>query len=116
MAREVPGTRTPSDPHRYGPSVPMTEVLRRADDFFQHRSPVHLAAVALTERLGRLGIPFGITGGFALGSYRHERVTDDLDIVVRGDDWRRFKDAFLGLGYRERFAGSKGVIDTEHGV
>lgn len=119
MARRSPISRTevtsPQGP-RTGPRVAMTQVFKSAGDFFQRRSPVHLAAEELAHRLRRLGVPFAVTGGFALGGYGYERMTDDVDIVVRPDDWKRFKDAFVGLGYREKFAGSKAVIDTEHKV
>ena len=94
----------------------MAEVFRSAGEFFRGRSPVHLAAESLSLRLGGMGIPFAVTGGFALGGYGYVRATEDIDIVVRKADWERFKAAFVGLGYRERFAGSKGVFDTEHQV
>jgi hypothetical protein len=103
--------RTPTKPR-----IDLAEVFRSVGEFFSGRSPVHLAAEGLARRLGELGIPFAVTGGFALGGYGYVRVTEDIDIVVRKPDWQRFKAAFVGLGYRERFAGSKGVVDTEHGV
>ncbi|MBX3466880.1 MAG: hypothetical protein KF878_08275 [Planctomycetes bacterium] len=94
----------------------MARVFKNAGDFFGRRSPVHLAAEALARRLGELQAPFVVTGGFALGGYGYERMTDDIDIVVREQDWRRFKERWVGLGYREKFQGSKAVIDTENDV
>lgn len=116
-----PAIRPPHPPlerseEPYSPSVPMEEVIRMAGEFFEGRSALHRAADRLRQRLHELGIPFAVAGGFALGAYKHQRETDDVDILVRKDDWHRFKAAFLGLGYREVFAGSKAVRDTEHGV
>lgn len=103
-------------PERYAPSVSVEDVIKRAGEFFEGRSALHRAADRLRQRLEGLGIPFAVAGGFALGAYKHQRETDDVDILVRKDDWHRFKATFLGLGYREVFAGSKAVRDTEDGV
>jgi hypothetical protein len=106
--------RQATDPYR--PQVSVEDVIRNAGEFFEGRSALHRAADRLRLKLEELGIPFAIAGGFALGVYKHLRETEDVDIVVRKDDWHRFKSACLGLGYREVFAGSKAVRDTEDGV
>jgi hypothetical protein len=98
------------------PRIPMTRVFREVGEFFESRSPVHRAAAALADRLDALGIPFAVTGGLALGGHGYVRATDDIDIVVREEGWRRFKDRHVGLGYTEAFHGSKAVRDTENGV
>jgi hypothetical protein len=81
----------------------MEAIIKEAGEFFEGRSPLHRAAGRLVERLDKLGIPFAMAGGFALGLHGYRRYTDVIDIVVRKDDWHRFKTEFLGLGYVEVF-------------
>jgi hypothetical protein len=90
--------------------------MESAGAFFEGKSALHRAADRLARRLEQLGIPFAVAGGFALGAYGYRRVTEDIDILVRKEDWHRFKDASLGLGYTEVFTGSKAVRDVEDGV
>lgn len=100
----------------YKPRVSVEDVIKNAGEFFEGRSALHRAADRLRRKLEELGIPFAVAGGFALGAYSHTRETEDVDILVRKEDWHRFKAATLGLGYTEVFAGSKAVRDTEDGV
>lgn len=109
-------TRGPADSSPYKPHASVEDVIRNAGEFFEGRSPLHRAAERLRRKLEELGIPFAVAGGFALGAYKHVRETEDVDILVRKDDWHRFKAIVLGLGYREVFAGSKAVRDTEDDV
>lgn len=109
MAPETP----PKDyPFKYS----MDEVLMIAGAFFAGESPVHRAQRAIARRLTELGVPFVVAGGMALGRHGHVRVTDDVDLIVRREDWQRFKERWLGLGYVEVFKGSKAVRDTEENV
>jgi len=85
MARSSPPFWTPTRPR-----TDLAEVFRSAGEFFRGRSPVHLAAESLSRRLGGLGIPFAVTGDFALGGHGYVRATEDIDIVVRRADWLRF--------------------------
>ncbi|MBM4362923.1 MAG: hypothetical protein FJ104_09605, partial [Deltaproteobacteria bacterium] len=48
--------------------------------------------------------------------YGHRRVTVDVDLVMREEDLRAFKLAWLGRGYAERVAGTGKLLDTEHQV
>ena len=43
-------------------------------------------------------------------------MTTDVDVLLTPAGLARFKAKNLGLGYVERFAGSKGMRDTEHNV
>ncbi|MBI1874605.1 MAG: hypothetical protein HYS05_12085 [Acidobacteria bacterium] len=77
---------------------------------------VHQATLAVTRRLDALKIPYAIAGAMALGAHGYERVTSDVDLLLTRDGLARFKQAYLGRGYIEKFPGSKGLRDTEHGV
>ena len=77
---------------------------------------VHDAARALAERLARENVAYAIVGAMALSAHGYERVTTDVDLLVTREGLDRFKAANLGRGYVEKFAGSKGLRDTENGV
>lgn len=79
-------------------------------------SDVQLAANRLASKLEELGIPYAIAGGLAVSAHGHVRATTDVDVVLTADGLRRFKDAALGRGWLERFAGSRGVRDGERRV
>ena len=79
-------------------------------------SDVHLATTRLCEKLVELGIPYAICGGMAVNAHGHRRETIDIDVLLTADGIRRFKDGALGRGWLEKFAGSRGVKDTDRGV
>ncbi len=91
-------------------------MIREADDFFMGESKIHKTLSQLARTLGELGIDFALAGGLAVGARGHLRVTEDIGILIADEGLRRFKDAWLGRGYSEKFAGSIGVKDTETGV
>ena len=43
-------------------------------------------------------------------------MTVDVDVIMTAEGLTRFKDAWLGRGYVEKFAGSRGIRDTQTGV
>jgi hypothetical protein len=96
--------------------VSMTEVFRRADEFFMGKSPIHRAAANLSRALTELSIPFAIAGAMAANSHGHTRTTQDVDVLLTPDGLRRFKERWLGRGWVELFPGSKGVRDAAEGV
>ena len=77
---------------------------------------VQRALEKLTRCLEEQGIPYAIVGALALGEHGYRRATVDVDVLVTREGLARFKERFLGHGYVERFAGSKGMRDTENGV
>ncbi len=79
-------------------------------------APVHLALRKLTRLLDEQGLPYAVMGAMALNEYGYRRVTVDVDILLTSESLARFKARNLGLGYVEKFPGSRGVRDTEHGV
>ncbi len=94
----------------------LTRLLREVDGFFMGESKVHKTLERLARRLEEAGVEFALAGGLAVGLRGHLRVTIDIDILITEDGLRRFKERWLGRGYVEKFAGSKGVKDAETGV
>jgi hypothetical protein len=88
----------------------------RATDFFMGTADVKKALLKLGRALDELGIPYAIAGAMALGEHGYERVTADVDVLLTKEGLERFKAAKLGRGWVEKFAGSKGMRDTEHNV
>jgi hypothetical protein len=52
----------------------------------------------------------------AANAHGHRRTTDDVDILVRREDLKRFKDCWIGRGWVDLFEGSKGFKDALNGV
>ena len=70
----------------------------------------------LTAALDAAGIPYAIAGAMALNQYGYRRVTVDVDVLLTREGLDRLKREVVGRGYVEKFPGSKGLRDTEHGV
>ncbi len=77
---------------------------------------VQIALARVTGRLDELGIPYAVCGGLAVNAHGYARTTTDVDLLITAEGLQRFKDASLGLGWLERFAGSRGVRDTDRRV
>lgn len=88
------------------------EVARRADLFFMEKSPIHEAMRRLTKTLNEMQIPFAIAGAMAANAHGHKRTTADVDILIRLEDLKRFKSKHLGLGWVDKFEGSKNFRDA----
>ncbi len=86
--------------------------LRTATRFFMGQADVQQAAQRIAAALADEGIPYAIAGGLAVAAHGHLRVTVDVDVLVTGDGLRAFKERWLGRGWVEKFAGSKGVRDA----
>jgi hypothetical protein len=84
--------------------------------FFMGMAEAQKALYRLTAILEAEGLPYAIIGAFALNEYGHRRVTVDVDLVMRDDDLRTFKERHLGRGYAERVPGTGKLIDTELSV
>lgn len=87
-----------------------------AERFFMAKSDVHAAMHKLCATLEADGIPYAIAGGMALNAYGYQRVTTDVAVLLTAAGLSEFKRRHLGLGWVERFPGSRSVRDTEHNV
>lgn len=66
----------------------------------------------LTAKLEELRIPYVIVGSMALAEHGYERATRDVDILLTRQGLDALKTAVRGLGYVDKFPGSKGLRDT----
>jgi hypothetical protein len=80
--------------------------------FFMGTSDVHQALARVTQRLEELRIPYAVCGGMAVNAHGLQRATTDVDVLLTPDGLARFKAASLGLGFLEKFPGSRGVRDA----
>jgi hypothetical protein len=87
-----------------------------ATRFFMGESDVQRAAAKVARLLEEDGIPYAIIGAMALNEYGYRRVTVDVDLLLTREGLESFKKKHLGLGYVQKFPGSKGLRDTEFGV
>ena len=88
------------------------EVAKQADLFFMGTSSIHMAMQRLTKALSEMNIPFAIAGAMAANAHGHKRTTADVDILIRREDLDRFKQRHLGLGWTNKFEGSKNFRDA----
>ena len=79
-------------------------------------SDVHVALARVTSKLDELGIPYAICGGLAVNAHGHQRATTDVDVLLTAEGLAKFKANALGLGWLEKFPGSRGVKDAERKV
>jgi hypothetical protein len=84
--------------------------------FFMGTSNVHATLARLARRLGELEIPYAVCGGMALNAHGYQRATTDVDVVITEVGLAKFKACSLGLGWLEKFQGSRGVRDTDNRV
>ncbi|MEZ6061241.1 MAG: hypothetical protein R3C19_12825 [Planctomycetaceae bacterium] len=92
--------------------VPILEAARQADAFFMQQSPIHEAMRRLTKTLTEMNIPFAIAGAMAANAHGHKRTTADVDILIRREDLKKFKDRYIGRGWVNKFEGSKSFRDA----
>lgn len=77
---------------------------------------VYVALEKVTRLLEADGIAYAVVGALALNEYGYRRTTVDVDLLLTSEGLARFKERHLGLGYLEKFPGSRGLRDTETGV
>jgi hypothetical protein len=94
----------------------LERALENAERFFMGTGKVHRAMLQLTRRLDEERIPYAIAGAMALSAHGYERMTTDVDILLTREGLAKFKRAYLGRGYLEKFEGSKRLRDTENDV
>lgn len=89
---------------------------REATRFFMGESDVQRALEKVARLLEEDGIPYAVIGAMALNAYGYRRVTVDVDLLLTPEGLAAFKAKHLGLGYVQKFPGSKGIRDIENGV
>lgn len=92
------------------------EALRLMDDFASGSAPAQKAARKIAAKLQDLGIPYVVVGGLAVAARGYQRVTVDVDLILTRQGLAKFKEHALGVGWVEKFKGSKGMKDAEYKV
>ena len=77
---------------------------------------VQKALEKLVRTLDAHGISYAIVGAMALNEFGYRRTTVDVDVLLTPDGLAAFRAASLGRGYVEKFPGSRGLRDAEHGI
>ena len=90
--------------------------VQHAERFFMGEAGVYRALDKLARALDGQGIPYAIIGAMALNEFGYRRVTVDVDVLLTAEGLAAFKATHLGRGYVEKFPGSRGLRDPEHGV
>jgi hypothetical protein len=90
--------------------------VQSAERFFMGHAEVQKALDKLARTLDAHGIPYAIIGAMALNEFGYQRVTVDVDVLLTADGLAALKATMLGRGYVEKFPGSRGLRDPEHGV
>lgn len=90
--------------------------VAEAERFFMSDARVQHALRKLIGVLDDAGIPYAVAGAMAINEYGYRRVTVAVDVLLTRDGLDQLKQRTLGRGYVEKFPGSKGLRDTEHGV
>lgn len=90
--------------------------VQDAGRFFMGQADVQKALEKLVHALDEAGIPYAIVGAMALNEFGYQRTTADVDVLLTAEGLSAFKARALGRGYVEKFPGSRGMRDVEHGV
>lgn len=77
---------------------------------------VQKALAKLAQTLDAHQIPYAIIGAMALNEFGYRRTTVDVDVLLTSAGLAALRQHALGRGYVEKFPGSRGLRDTEHGV
>ena len=68
------------------------------------------------SRLDEAGVPYAIVGSLAMAEHGYERATTDVDLLVTREGLATLKSAVRGLGFVDKFPGSKDLRDTSTNV
>lgn len=90
--------------------------VAHAERFFMGTGEVHAALAKLVRCLEEAGIPYAIAGAMALNEHGYRRVTVDVDVLLTAEGLAELKRRHVGLGYVEKFPGSRGLRDAENGI
>ena len=85
---------------------------KRADKFFMETSPIHETMRRLSKTFTEMQVSFAIAGAMAANAHGHKRTTSDVDILISREDLLRFKKRWIGLGWVDKFEGSKNFRDS----
>ena len=91
---------------------PRRSRLHLVDEFFMETSNVRQSLQRLVKALSELDLPFVVSGALAVNHYGHLRATTDINLLMTKAGLDVFKEKYIGLGWLNKFEGSKGFRDT----
>jgi hypothetical protein len=68
--------------------------LRQLSQFHSGKGVVHKTLTSLTKELKKQEIDYAIIGGLAVYHYGYERTTNDIDLIIREEDFKKFEDYY----------------------
>jgi len=69
--------------------------------FKQGRDPVPVVMRRLVRRMQRAGVPYAVMGGMAVYAHGHERVTNDVDLLLTRAGLAEFRRRFVPKYYEQ---------------
>lgn len=88
--------------------------LREMSAHFDHTNAVYRTLQRLIQRLDKARIPYALIGAIALNQHGYLRATVDIDIVMTREGLQKFREEFVGRGYRPAFEGARKTFrDTD---
>jgi hypothetical protein len=103
-------------PRARDPDSGFQERLKEIDRFFAGCSQVHKAMRRLVLRLERFEMPYAIVGGMAVNAHGHRQTTDDVDVLLKEEDFVRFEKLFLKTKYDLASGRRWRLIDRINGI
>jgi hypothetical protein len=84
--------------------------------FKQGRDPVPATMRRLVRRLERAGITHAVMGGMAVFAHGHERLTNDVDVLLTRAGLEEFRRRFVPKCYEQNPKRSRRFVDKKDGV
>jgi hypothetical protein len=97
---------------RYWRGRPLSPVAE-AQMFFDDLGPVPETYRRLRDILAREGIPYIVIGAMSVNAHGFVRATQDIDVCMRADDLRRFKDNCVGKEFLPVAGRTRRFMDAE---
>lgn len=88
--------------------------VREIDMFFERRGPEHKTLRRLVEKLEKANIPYAVVGGMAVNAHRHERTTNDVDILLTREGFERFCKLYVPKVYDRVPHRPRRFLDRRH--
>ena len=90
--------------------------MDECDAHFQGRSLVHQTMQRVCQKLTMLNVRHAVIGTMAMFFHGFQRFTENVDLLVTREDYRRMRAELDGHGYLPPFDGSRHLRDTESKV
>jgi hypothetical protein len=93
-----------------------TDPLEAIRMFRHGRDPVPVVMRRLVRRLERAGIPYAVMGGMAVYAHGHQRMTNDVDVLLTRAGLEEFRRLFVPKFYEQDPVRSRRFLDKKDKV